>query len=208
MKKIYILWCALLYVTLLAQDYNASLIPENLLKNANAVVRESAEDYVLKSVKELHIKQTHAVTILNSAGDEFSTVLIPYNPNTKVGSIKVEVYDAAGKLSKTYSKKDFNDYTNNPSAALYVDDRILVLRPMSSQYPYTVKSYYETTTSNTVYLNYFRPVTSYDMSVEKSTFTVLNSSGINVRTKITDRPLAKLTHSTEGNLMVAEENQK
>lgn len=201
MKKFYILWCALLYVTHLAQDYNASLIPENLLKNANAVVRESAEDYVLKSVKELHIKQTHAVTILNSAGDEFSTVLIPYNPNTKVGSIKVEVYDAAGKLSKTYSKKDFNDYTNNPSAALYVDDRILVLRPMSSQYPYTVKSYYETTTSNTVYLNYFRPVTSYDMSVEKSTFTVNNTSGINIRTKITDRPLAKLTHSTEGNVM-------
>ncbi len=201
MKKNYFLWCVLFSVTLLAQDYNASLIPENLLKNANAVVRESVEDYVLKSVKELQVKQTHAVTILNSAGDEFSTVLIPYNPTTKVNSIKVEVYDAAGKLIKTYSKKDFNDYTNNPSAALYVDDRILVLRPMSSQYPYTVKSYYETTTSNTVYLNYFRPVTSFDLSVEKSTFTVLNASGINIRTKITDRPLAKLTYSTEGNTM-------
>ena len=96
MKKFYMLWCALVSVSVFAQDYNASLIPENLLKDANAVVRESAEDYVLKSVKELQLKQTPAVTILNSAGDEFSTVVIPYNPNTKVSNIKVEVYDAAG----------------------------------------------------------------------------------------------------------------
>lgn len=187
-------------VTAYAQDYNFSLIPENLLRNANAVVREHDEQYILRSVNDLQIKATHAVSVINSAGDRFSTVYIPYNPNTKVSNIKVEMFDSSGKLVKTYTKKDFSDYTNNPSAALYVDDRILVLRPVSASYPYTLRSSYETNTSNTVYLSQFRPVEAYQVAVQKASMSVQNDSGIKIRTKITDKPLAKLTSTQDGNL--------
>ncbi|MBW8358401.1 MAG: DUF3857 domain-containing protein [Weeksellaceae bacterium] len=200
MKKIYGLCFIAWSIFGFSQNYNSGLIPDNLLKNSNAVVRESTEDYVLKSVNDLEIKRKHAVTILNSAGDEFSTVYIPYNPSTKVSNIKVEIYDGAGNLAKSFTKKDFSDYTNNPSAALYVDDRILILSPISGKYPYTVKTSFETNTSNTVYLSSFRPVSSYNIAVQKTSFTVLNSSGIKIRTKITDRPLTKVSHTSEGNL--------
>src|SRR5690606_1651296 len=118
------------------------------------------------------------ITILSAAGDPFATVYIPYNPTTKISNIKVEMFDETGKLSKTFSKKDFSDYTNNPSAGLYTDDRVLVLRPVSPKYPFTLKTTYETSTSNTIYLSNFSPVRSYNMAVEKSNFSVTNLSGI------------------------------
>ncbi|MBU4538344.1 MAG: DUF3857 domain-containing protein [Weeksellaceae bacterium] len=199
MKKLYKLCFTVLSVFAFAQDYSVSSIPENLLANANAVIRESSEDCILKSVNDMQIKETNVVTVLNTAGNEFSTVYIPYNPTRKVSSIKVELYDSAGKLFKTFSKKDFSDYTNNPSAALYVDDRILVLRPISTKYPYTVKTTYETNTSDTAFLN-FRPVWTYHLAVQKTSFSMLNNSGIKIRTKITDKPLGKLNISEEENL--------
>ena len=199
MKKNYCILFFSFTTLFFAQDYKISSIPENLLSNANAVIRESSEDHIMKSVNEMEIKQSSAITILNTAGDSFATVYIPYDPTTKVSNIKVELYDEFGKLFKTFSKKDFSDYTNNPSSGLYVDNRVLVLRPISTIYPYTVKTSYDTNTSDTTFLN-FRPLWTYRLAVEKSSFSMLNQSGIKIRTKINDKPLAKVTHSEEGNL--------
>ena len=199
MKKNYCILFFSFTTLFFAQDYKISSIPENLLSNANAVIRESSEDHIMKSVNEMEIKQSSAITILNTAGDSFATVYIPYDPTTKVSNIKVELYDEFGKLFKTFSKKDFSDYTNNPSSGLYVDNRVLVLRPISTKYPYTVKTSYDTNTSDTTFLN-FRPLWTYRLAVEKSSFSMLNQSGIKIRTKINDKPLAKVTHSEEGNL--------
>lgn len=199
MEKLYRLGILVFSVFVSAQNYPVSAIPENLLANANAIIRESNSEHIIKSVNEMLVKESIAITIMSAAGDDFSTVYIPYNPTNKVGNIKVELYDKNGKLFKTFAKKDFSDYTNNPSAALYVDDRILVLKPISSQYPYTVKTTYENNTSDTAFLN-FKPVWIYNLAVEKSSFSILNNSGIKIRSKITDKPLAKLNVAEEGNL--------
>ncbi len=199
MKQLYKFLLFFLSVSFFAQDYGISQIPENLLPGANAIIRESSDDYILKSVSDMQINKTEVVTILNTAGDRFSTVLIPYNPTTKVSNIKVAVMDAFGKVYKTFSKKDFSDYTNNPSSGLYVDDRILVLKFIPTKYPYTIKASYETNTSNTVYLNYFKPFSSYGIAVQSSSFSILNNSGINIRTKINDKPLAKVKFTENGN---------
>ncbi len=183
-----------------AQSYDTALIPNELLKGAHAVIRESNEHYVLKSVNDMQITSVRAVTVLNSSGDSFSNVFIPYNPNTKVSGIKVELFDGEGKLMKTYSKKDFSDYTNNPSAALYVDDRVLVLRPLLTKYPYTVKTSFETNTSNTVYLSGFKPLNAFDIAVERAVMTIQNNSGIKIRKKVSEKPMAVLNQSEEGNM--------
>lgn len=199
MRKFYLLCFAVVSVSVYAQDYSITSIPENLLKNSKAIIRESSEDHILKAVNEMEIKNNVAITVLNSSGDEFGVVTIPYNPTTKVSNIKVEVYDAAGKLFKTFSKKDFSDYTHNPSAGLYVDDRILVLRPVSTKYPYTVRTSYDVNTSDTAFLN-FTPVWTYQLAVQKSSFSLVNKSGIKIRTKISDKPIAKVNYTDEGGI--------
>lgn len=200
MKKIYQLCFAVVSLWSFAQDYAVASIPENLLVNANAVIREHSEDYILKSVNEMTVKETHVVTIMSAAGDRYSTIFIPYNPTTKVNNIKVEMLDGAGKVIKTFAKKDFSDYTNNPSAGLYTDDRILVLRTISTKYPFTLKTSYETNTSNTIYLSSFSPMNSYNVSLEKTNLSITNNSGITVRTKTNDKPLGKVSESKDGNV--------
>ncbi|MGZ5272702.1 MAG: DUF3857 domain-containing protein [Kaistella sp.] len=194
MRKFSLLCFTVLAVTVLAQDYSITSVPDNLLKHSKAIIRESSKDHVLKAVNEMEIKISDAVTVLNSSGDEFGVVAIPYNSTRKVNNIKVEIYDATGKQLKTFSRKDFSDYTHNPSAGLYVDDRILVLRPVSTKYPYTVKTSYDVNTSDTAFLN-FAPVWTYHLAVQKSSFTMLNKSGVKIRTKISDKPLAKVIHT-------------
>lgn len=200
MTKIYQLCFVVLSFWSFSQDYSVTSIPENLLVNANAVIREHSEDYILKSVNDMTVKETHVVTIMSAAGDRYSTVFIPYNPTTKVNNIKVEMLDGAGKVIKTFAKKDFSDYTNNPSAGLYTDDRILVLRTISTKYPFTLKTSYETNTSNTIYLSNFSPMNSYNVSLEKTSLSITNNSGITVRTKTNDKPLGKVSESKEGNI--------
>ena len=200
MTKIYQLCFTVLSLWSFAQDYTVASIPENLLVNANAIVREHSEDYTVKSVNDMTVKETHVVTIMSAAGDRYSTIFIPYNPTTKVSNIKVEMFDGNGKVIKTFAKKDFSDYTNNPSAGLYTDDRVLVLRTISTKYPFTLKTSYETNTSNTVYLNNYSPINTYNVALEKSNLTVTNLSGITIRTKINDKPLAKVSESKDGNV--------
>ncbi len=200
MKKIYQLCFAVVSLWSFAQDYAVASIPENLLVNANAVIREHSEDYILKSVNEMTVKKNHVVTIMSAAGDRYSTIFIPYNPTTKVNNIKVEMLDGAGKVIKTFAKKDFSDYTNNPSAGLYTDDRILVLRTISTKYPFTLKTSYETNTSNTIYLSSFSPMNSYNVALEKTNLSITNNSGITVRTKTNDKPLGKVSESKDGNV--------
>lgn len=192
MKLLLPVLCLVLFTKFQAQKYSADQIPDVLRNGAKAVIREHSEDYTLKDIQHLSIIEKHAVTILNKAGDDFAVVAIPYNPTTNVGSIKVNLYDGRGKLSKTFTKKDFSDYTQNSSSALYLDDRILVLKVTAVNYPYTVESQYETNTSNTVYLSMFRPIESYDIALEKSSFKLNNLSGIKVRTKVTDTDIAKV----------------
>lgn len=199
MKQFYLLFLTFISALFFAQDYSILTIPENLLKNANAVIRESSSEHTLRAVDDLEIKKTRVITVLKSAGDDFGIVAIPYDPTTKISDIKVVCYDAFGKALKTYTKKDFSDYTNNPSAGLYVDNRILVLKPISTKYPYTVKTTYEVRTSDTAFLS-FAPLWAYNLAVEKSSFSLLNTSGIKIRSKISDKPLAKVNHSEEGNL--------
>lgn len=198
MKKIYTLYFSTICILIFAQQYKISSIPADLKKNAHAVIRNHSEDFTVNSVNDMQIVEQTTISILNSSGDAFAIIGIPYNPFTKVNDIKVVVYDEDGKEIKKYSKKDFVDVTNNPSNALYVDDRVLYLKPILSAYPYTISYSFSTKTSNTAYLNFFRPVNQFNLAVENSEITINNKSGITLNSKVADTFLAKAEKSESG----------
>jgi len=198
MNRIFTIFLLLFIKTVFSQNYSASEIPEELKKNANAVIRESSEIYTLDSVNDMDIQQKFAITILNKSGDDFAFIKIPYNPTTKISGIKVNLYDAFGKLMKTYSKKDFSDFTYNRSGALYVDDRVLVLSPNSTMYPFTVETIYQTSTSNTIYINNFAPFLSFGVALQNANLKIINKTGIKIRTKITDNNFGKVKIAESG----------
>ncbi|MFC6269577.1 DUF3857 domain-containing protein [Frigoriflavimonas asaccharolytica] len=198
MKNLYLIFSLILGSLFHSQDIKISSISADLQKNAYAVVRNHSEIYTINSVNDMEISEETTISILSSSGDEFGAIGIPYNPYSKINDVKVFVFDKDGKEIKKYAKKDFTDVSHNPSNALYVDDRILFLRPLVHTYPYTIKYSYITKTSNTAYLNYFRPLQNFNLAVENSEIIIENKSGIILNTKISDTFLAKVKSSISG----------
>lgn len=194
LRKIFLLFLPFSFSLVLGQDFTTASIPDNLRANAYAVIRSHTENYTINSIKDMEIETETVISILSSSGEGFSIIGIPYDPDTRVSSIKVLVYDKNGKEIEKFYKKDFTDISNNPSNALYVDDRVLYFKPVVTQYPYTLKYSYSTKTSNTAFLD-FNPIRAYNLAVEKSQMTITNKSGINLNTKIVDTFLAKVSKS-------------
>lgn len=104
MKRIIpILFILLSSITASAQNnYNASLIPKDLLPYASAVVRN---EEITTTVNDLDDVTTHVkrvITILNQNGDDAARLYVIYDKITKVKSIKGLIYDEFGKYSRKY----------------------------------------------------------------------------------------------------------
>jgi hypothetical protein len=202
LKNYFTLFAIAIFSILSSQTYKISEIQEPLQKNAYAVIRNHTENYIVNSVNDMEIYEETVISILNQSGESFSTIGIPYNPFSKINDIKVLILDKDGKEVNEFSKRDFSDVSNNPSNALYVDDRVLFLKPIVTNYPYKIQYSYTTKTSNTAYLNFFRPFNSFNISVEKSSISIDNKSGITLNSKIADTFLAKVSKSEQGSKTV------
>lgn len=183
MKKLITLF-VVMSVKMLAQDYGITSIPSQLLKNANAVIRNSEQKSVINSVSQVDSYFTRAVTIMNKAGDDYAALKIPYDKTNRVSDIKVRTFDAFGKLSKTYSKKDFSDFSASEGFELYTESRMLFLKIISTNYPFTVELSYKEDSSDTAFLNPFSTFYGYNASIENSSYSFVNKSGSRLRKRI------------------------
>ena len=165
--------------------YSSLTIPEDLKKNANAVLRLDATRIEVPSVK----KQTHSyrriITVLNKKGNNHLRAGVGYDSKISVKKLSVLIYDKFGNEIKKYKKSDFKDVAAVSSISLYEDSRVKYLEYTPINYPYTVELFYETETSNTGYLPFWRPLEGYFISTENSSFEVVydESVGINVKEK-------------------------
>lgn len=167
-----------------AQSYPASAIPENLKKNANVVIRKDFTTAQINKIDQIKYQYNKVTTVLNKDGNDQATAYIPYDKQRRISSVKVTIYDEAGKKIKSVSKSDFQDIANNPQGIFYSDNRVLVYSYTPAQYPYTVDFSYETDDENTVFIPDFVPFTSIKTSLEEAQFRITNASGIELRTKI------------------------
>lgn len=166
-----------------AQNYPVSAIPENLKKNASAVIRKDFTTVQINSIDEIKYQVNTVTSVLNKDGDSHAQPYIPYEKGDQVSDVKVTIYDESGKKVKTYSKSDFGDFANNSQGVFYSDNRFLSLSYTPTQYPYTIEFSYQITDENTVFIPDFVPFTTTGVSVEESRFTVINKSGIVLHTK-------------------------
>ena len=166
-----------------SQNFAVSSIPEELKNKANIVVRNEVSTYVINSIDNMEIDHQNVFTVMNKAGDDDATVVIPYDKSTKVSDIKVQILDADGKVIKKYSKSDFTDVSSVSAGALYQDDRILYLHYIPVNYPYSISYSFHVKTPNTIFLPDFYPFLEYNKSIENSKLNIINKSGIKLRTK-------------------------
>ena len=199
MKKIAIL-AVMMSIQMFSQNYGISEIPEELKKDANAVVRNISSEYVIKAENSLELKKKIAISILNKAGDGSSYVYIPHDKYTKISDIKIKVLDENGKLIKSYSKSDLNDVSQSDDSYLYSDDRALTMKILQPIFPYTIETTFTERTSDTVFLPVIQPYWADHISVEHWSIEFKNESGIKLRKKVTETFFGKAEISESENL--------
>lgn len=143
-----------------AQSFPASAIPENLKKNADAVIRKDFTTVQINKIDDIRYQYYTVTTVLNKDGDSDAQVFIPYEKGNSISDVKVNIYDEAGKKIKSFSKSDFSDFANNNQGTFYSDSRVMVMPYMATQYPYTVEFSYQIGDENTVFLPDFTPFRS------------------------------------------------
>lgn len=167
-----------------AQTYPVSSISEDLKKNANIVIRKDFTTVQINKIDEIKYQYNTVTTVLNKDGDDKAVAYIPYDKSRSISDIKVTIYDESGKKIKSYSKSDFGDYANNRQGVFYSDNRILVFSYTPAQYPYTIDFSYQSENKNTVFIPDFVPFYSTNTSLEDAQMKIINTSGIDLRTKI------------------------
>lgn len=171
-----------------AQIYPVSTIPENLKKNANAVIRKDITNIDISKIDQIVYQFKTVTTVLNKDGDSKAVAYIPYDKGDNISDVKVTVYDEAGKKVKSYSKSDFKDFANNSQGTFYSDNRVLTLEYTPTVYPYTVDFSYQTSNKNTVFIPDFVPFSSVNTSLEEAELIINNTSGIDLKTKVYPSP--------------------
>jgi transglutaminase-like putative cysteine protease/LysM repeat protein len=159
------------------------LIPQELKEDANAVIRDESTVIRITAINQMSVKVSRTITVLNKIGRGYVDAFVGYDNDTKIVGLSAEIYDALGKRLKKVKKKDFLDFSAVDGGTLYSDNRVKQLEYTPTTYPYTVKFDYEYETSSTGFIPRWRPMDWFYIGVQKSSYKIINSTGIKLRQK-------------------------
>ncbi|MEO1257948.1 MAG: DUF3857 and transglutaminase domain-containing protein [Bacteroidota bacterium] len=151
-------------------EYAATNIPPELLKNANAVVREHRIDFIVEAPGKATFKEFRAVTILNGKTD-YDVMVVHYNPSNKLSRIDGRIYDRNGSLIRKINKKESKDVSAISSFSIYEDDRIRYLDVNHTDYPYTVEFEYEMSYKDLLNYPNWR-INEFNVAVQEATYNI------------------------------------
>ncbi len=162
--------------------YPVSAIPQELVKDAHAVVRLYEEQFTVKSSDRGIRREKKVITILSPKGIVHATEVVGYDKHTKIVSFSALLYDAQGKQLRKLKASEFTDRSAVSSISLYEDNRIRVADfSNQKQYPFTVEFEYEVSTVNMMFYPRFMPQGGYYVSVEKASLEVIMPAGLALR---------------------------
>lgn len=192
MKRI--LFCLSLMPTLLfAQEYKASMIPDSLKTDANAVMRSEEWFVKIKDIDKAKVKHKWAITVLNEEGDKFAYYENNYNKLFSLSDISGRLFDADGKVIQKIKKKDIADVSATDEETLLSDDRVKHFSFYCKNYPYTVEFEDEQELNGIYFLPDWQPVSSASFSLQESKFIVETPSDYNLRYKQFNYPNKPMT---------------
>jgi hypothetical protein len=155
-----------------AQVFPVNTIPSSLKTDADAVVRFSEMNVIIKSAGNLKVQMRKVVTVLNQKGEGSGEFFLGYDKFIKPSALQIRIYDAAGNVIKKVKNDEINDYSAYDGFSLFTDNRIKHYRPLIRSYPYTVEYSYELSYDGYVTLPRWVPVTDYKMAVQFASFSV------------------------------------
>ncbi|AUC21132.1 DUF3857 domain-containing protein [Polaribacter sejongensis] len=191
------------------ENYTSLLIPSALKEDANAVVRDNSLEITIEDVDAMTVFKKEVITVLNKLGDNYVSMSAHYDDDTKITELSATIYDAFGSEIKKYKERDFLDVSAVSGGTLYSDSRVKYVDYTPISYPYTVVFESEYKTSSTGFIPSWFPVESYFLSIEKSSYKLLNPKHFTIRKKEKNFHSYSIENtSTAFNVNYAIKNQK
>lgn len=183
----YFLWLfAFLPAILVAKtddpNYAVFNIPDTLLENANAVIRNHEQIFEVKDAGTATFKVKAAITRLNENA-QYSDLSVYYDSYSKVRALSAALYDGYGNLIRKIKKSEINDISAVSGSSIYQDDRVKHIDMSYGVYPYTIEYEYEIA-YNSIMTYPEWSVQSFATSVEASEYQLILPSDIDVKAKL------------------------
>lgn len=156
-----------------AQDDLTSYLtlPQELIKNANAVVRLDETIVVVKAINDMEISEKRIVTVLNEKGLSKIGAQVWYDNNIRVKNAEVKIYNKFGKQIKKIREKDFQDVSAVDGGTMYSDSRVKHIDYTPVAYPFTAVFTSKIQTQKTSNLPWFSPIPYYT-GIQKSRYKI------------------------------------
>ncbi|WP_430812801.1 MULTISPECIES: DUF3857 domain-containing protein [unclassified Carboxylicivirga] len=185
-KKIVLIACAFVLLPLitLAKDaphYAIDNIPQELLRNANAVVRTNDVVFELISENKGKKETKYAVTILKEGAIDLSILKLNYDKLFNIDRIDGAIYDSKGKRVKKIKNEDIKDYSAISGSTLFTDGRVKHIDPEYYSYPFTIEYTYSESYNTLFFLPRWVGFEGYNVSIEHSEFTAIVPSTYKLR---------------------------
>lgn len=172
MKGIFCLAWLLCTIPLFAQDnYSILAIPKDLTERSNSVVLDELIEIDVTDISKMKVTKKRVVAVLNKQGDNNPKLYEFYSKNSRVKKIEAKVYDAFGKRTNYFKKRDFSDVSRTGND-MYVDSRVLYLNYTPTKYPYIIVFESEVESGDSAFIESWVPINGYAESTKKSVFKV------------------------------------
>ena len=166
-------------------DYDVENIPDELLENANAVMRTDKGSVEILNEEKGEITRTWAVTILNKNGSSHNTLVAYYHDEfNKVSQISGVLYDAKGKIVRKLKPKEIRDFSVSGGDDGVGDYRAKVAELNYNEYPYTVEFSYTTNYKGSIFLPNWQFQRGTKLAVQKSQFSVTSDKSFGWNYKV------------------------
>jgi len=166
---------------LLAQNYNTSLIPDSLRKDARAVLRESEEILEIKSPGKAVLRDHEVYTVLNANGDNLGSYESRYDRFNSISDILGVLYDSLGKVIRKAKRKDMQDRSYDDGFSLATDARYIEHNFYYQVYPYTVDYQYENDMDGVLGFDDWLPLVNSGISTQHTKYVIIAPKDYQVR---------------------------
>jgi len=177
--------------------YPVAAIPEQLKKDANAVIRTFDDEFELidygRAIEKVHM----VVTVLNENGDSFSKLILPYDQTQKIKSITGRSYNELGVPDDKLKSSKIQDINYTSAGTVFDDLRMKISEFKTTTYPYTVEYEYEIEYDGLIDYPTWNPLRSYLVSLEKSSYKFSFKDELKIRHKEFNLASNSLTEKKE-----------
>jgi hypothetical protein len=163
--------------------YPVSQIPQDLKKDANAVIREYKTVFQILGAGKAKVHTSYAVTVLNSKAKSYASETLYYNKLSKVEDFNAVVYDEAGNQIKKLKNKDILDQSAYDGFSLYSDYRLKHADMTQTIFPFTVYFDYSIEYNYLYEIADVEFVPGENVSVQSSSYEIIFPTGLTPRFK-------------------------